>query len=174
MTTHGGIFIALGSNLGDRAGHIYAALRELAEPGDVRVVACSSLHETEPIGGPPGQPPYLNAVAELATHLEPRALLLRMQAIEGRHGRERTVPNGPRTLDLDLLLHGDRVLAEPDLTVPHPRMWQRAFVMEPLAEVCGPDRLVPVLGRMAQSRAAFPPWAGPAGRTTATSPNPMK
>ena len=141
MVETGGVFIGLGSNLGDRARHIHDALRELAQVGDVCVVACSSLHETEPVGGPAGQPRFLNAVAELATELEPRALLVRLLEIEQRHGRQRTVPNGPRTLDLDLLLYGQRIVDEPDLHVPHPRMWQRSFVLEPLAEVCDEQRL---------------------------------
>jgi 2-amino-4-hydroxy-6-hydroxymethyldihydropteridine diphosphokinase len=131
----GGIYIAVGSNLGNRAGHIEAALHELEEHGDIRVVRRSTLHETEPVGGPAGQPRFLNAAAELATALEPRALLARLLEIEQRHGRERVVPNGPRTLDLDLLLYGDRVLDEPDLQVPHPRMWERAFVLAPLGEI---------------------------------------
>jgi 2-amino-4-hydroxy-6-hydroxymethyldihydropteridine diphosphokinase len=130
-----GVFIALGSNLGDRAGHIGAALRELAELGDVRVVSCSALHDTEPVGGPPDQPRFLNAVAELATDLTPRELLARLHEIEQRHGRVREVRDGPRTLDLDILLFRGQVIAEPDLRVPHPRMWQRAFVLQPLAEV---------------------------------------
>jgi 2-amino-4-hydroxy-6-hydroxymethyldihydropteridine diphosphokinase len=141
MVATGGVFIALGSNLGDRAQHIRDALRELAEAGDIRVLAVSSLHETDPVGGPPGQPRYLNAAAELATDLEPRALLERMQAIERRHGRERTVRDGPRTLDLDLLLYRDRTIDDPDLCVPHPRMWQREFVLRPLGEICDPTRL---------------------------------
>ncbi len=152
-----GIFIALGSNLGDRAAHIRDALRELAEAGDIRVLACSTLHETDPVGGPPGQPLYLNAVAELATELEPRALLKRMREIEQRHGRDRTVRNGPRTLDLDLLLYRDRVLAEPDLTVPHPRMWEREFVMRPLREVCDPARLAAARRLRAERSSARPP-----------------
>ncbi len=134
-------YLGLGSNLGDRERHIYDALRELAEAGDVRIVACSSLHETAPVGGPPNQPQYLNAVAELATDLDPRALLERLQVVERRHGRERSVRNGPRTLDLDLLLYGDRTLAEPGLIVPHPRMWERSFVLGPLAELTDVARL---------------------------------
>lgn len=137
----GGVFIALGSNVGDRERHIRDALRELAEQGDVTVVARSTLHETAPVGGPPNQPDFLNAAAELATELSPRVLLERLQAIEARHGRQREVVNGPRTLDLDLLLYRDRVLSEPGLIVPHPRMWARDFVMRPLAEICTPDRL---------------------------------
>ena len=141
MVATGGVFVALGSNLGDRAQPIRDALRELAEAGDIRVLALSSLHETDPVGGPPGQTRYINAAAELATDLEPHTLLQRMQAIEQRHGRERTIPNGPRTLDLDLLLYRDRVLDEPDLVVPHSRMWQREFVLRPLGEICDPTRL---------------------------------
>ena len=136
-----GVYIALGSNLGDRAEHIRTALREIEEHGDIEVVRCSSLHDTEPVGGPPGQPHYLNAAAELRTTLPPRELLARLLSIEARHGRRRTVQNGPRTLDLDLLLYRDHVIDEPDLTVPHPRMWEREFVMQPLSEVCEPARL---------------------------------
>jgi len=136
VVSAGGVFIGLGSNLGDRAAHIYQALHELTERGDIRVLACSPLHETEPVGGPPGQPMYLNAVAELDTALGPRELLARLLEIEQRHGRQRSVPNGPRTLDLDLLLYRDQVVTEPDLIVPHPRMWQREFVMRPLDEIC--------------------------------------
>jgi 2-amino-4-hydroxy-6-hydroxymethyldihydropteridine diphosphokinase len=142
MVAEPGVFIGLGANLGDRARHIEAALTELAERGDIRIVACSSLHETDPVGGPPDQPRFLNAVAELATALPPLELLARLQEIERRHGRERLVPNGPRTLDLDLLLYRDRVLDTGELVVPHPRMWQRPFVMQPLAEICDLDRLV--------------------------------
>ncbi len=136
-----GVYIGLGSNLGDRARHIEDALRELAAEGDIHVVARSTLHETEPVGGPAGQGRFLNAVAELETALSPRALLGRLQAIEAAHGRERAVPNGPRTLDLDLLLYGERVIHEPDLIVPHPRMWERAFVQEPLREICSAEAL---------------------------------
>jgi len=136
----GGIYIGLGSNLGDRAANLRAALAEL-ESGDLHVLRCSSFHETQPVGGPPGQEAYLNAVCEVDTQLDPRALLERLQVIEARLGRVRTVRNGPRTLDLDLLLYQDRTIAEPELIVPHPRMWERSFVLEPLAEICPRDRL---------------------------------
>ncbi len=131
-----GVYIGLGSNLGDREANIRAALRDLARGGDTRVVRCSTLHETDPVGGPSGQSRYLNAVAELETTLAPRELLALMQEIERRHGRRRSVPNAPRTLDLDLLLYGERVIDEPDLTVPHPQMWERPFVVQPLEEIC--------------------------------------
>lgn len=137
----GGIYIAVGSNLGDRAEHIRTALIELQEHGDIRVLRCSSLHETDPVGGPPGQPRYLNAAAELETQLPPRALLQRMLAIEARHGRVRQIPNAARTLDLDLLVYRSERIGEPDLTVPHPRMWEREFVMQPLREVCSIEML---------------------------------
>lgn len=142
VAEHGGIFIALGSNVGDREQYIRSALRALAAEGDVHVLACSTLHESEAVGGPPGQRPYLNAVAELATELEPHDLLARLHMIEAQHGRVRTVRNGPRTLDLDLLLYRERVLDDARLCVPHPRMWQRGFVMEPLGEICDLARLV--------------------------------
>ena len=131
-----GVYIGLGSNLGDREANIRAALRHLEECGRIRGVRCSTLHETDPVGGPPGQPRYFNAVAELETTLSPRQLLARMQEIERRHGRQRDISNGPRTLDLDLLLYGEKVIDEDDLIVPHPRMWERPFVMRPLEEVC--------------------------------------
>lgn len=137
-----GIFIGLGSNLGEREWHIRQALAELDQDPEISVLAVSTLHETKPEGGPPGQPSFLNAVAELATTLTPRALLERMQTIEARHGRQRAIRHGPRTLDLDLLIYRNLTISEPDLIVPHPRMWQRAFVMEPLAEVCDLGRLV--------------------------------
>jgi 2-amino-4-hydroxy-6-hydroxymethyldihydropteridine diphosphokinase len=150
--TAGGIYIALGSNLGDRAAHIEAALVELKSAGDIRVLRRSTLHETVPVGGPPGQDAYLNAVAELATDLSPHELLDRLLLIEQHHGRERHVRNGARTLDLDLLLyHRERITAA-DLVIPHPRMWQRSFVLEPLAEICPPARL-----------AALRRWADPTG-----------
>jgi 2-amino-4-hydroxy-6-hydroxymethyldihydropteridine diphosphokinase len=129
------VYIGLGSNLGDRAATLAAALRDLAAAGDIRVLRCSSLHETAPVGGPPGQGNYLNAVAELDTELPPQALLTRLLEVERRHGRERRERNGPRTLDLDLLLYREVESQDPELTIPHPRMWEREFVLRPLAEL---------------------------------------
>lgn len=137
----GGVFIALGSNLGNRELHLRTALRELSERHDVCVIRISSLHETEPVGGPAGQGLFLNAVAELETTLPPRALLARMLEIERVHGRTRIQPDGPRTLDLDLLLYRDEVMDDADCRVPHPRMWQREFVLAPLREICDAARL---------------------------------
>ncbi len=131
-----GIYVALGSNLGDRERHIREALEELDQHAEIRVLRVSSLHETEPAGGPPGQSLFLNGVAELETSLAPRELLAWLHEIERRHGRMRVQRWGPRPLDLDLLLYGDEVIDEAGLTVPHPRMWERPFVMAPLAEVC--------------------------------------
>lgn len=131
-----GVFVGLGSNLGDRLATLEAALHELDRVSGVRVRAVSAFHETQPVGGPPGQPPFLNAVAELATKLPPLALLTVLQEIELRHGRQRGLLNGPRTLDLDLLLYRDEVIESPTLRVPHPRMWSREFVLVPLAELC--------------------------------------
>jgi len=134
-------YIGLGSNVGDRAGQLVGALGELDRTPGVRVVACSSLHETAPVGGPPDQGPFLNAAAELATRLRPHDLLAVLLAVERLFGRVRSVPNGPRTLDLDLLLYDRECVRTPDLVVPHPRMWMRPFVLVPLAEICPPARL---------------------------------
>lgn len=137
----GGVFIALGSNVEPREAHIRSALAAVAERADCRIVSVSSLHETAPVGGPAGQGMFLNAVAELGTQLPPAELLAALLTIEAQHGRIRRERNGPRTLDLDLLLYGTRVLDSPALTLPHPRMWERSFVMEPLREICAAERL---------------------------------
>jgi len=128
-------YVGLGSNLGDREATIRAALDALAEEDGIDVVAVSTLRETEPVGVGP-QPRYLNGVAELNTSLLPRALLDRLLATEQRFGRVRVLgEHGPRTLDLDLLLYGDEQIDEPGLTVPHPRLHEREFVLEPLREL---------------------------------------
>jgi len=128
-------YIALGSNLGDRRGFLDQALAALRTRPGIEVVRVSSYHETAPVGGPPGQGKYLNAAAELRTTLEPKELLHVLLEVEDTLGRERHERFGPRTIDLDLLLQGDLVCAEPDLIVPHPRMHERRFVLEPLAEI---------------------------------------
>jgi 2-amino-4-hydroxy-6-hydroxymethyldihydropteridine diphosphokinase len=130
-------FVALGSNLGDRPATLRRALDTLAEQPGVELVAYSSLYETDPVG-PPSQGPYLNAAARLRTTLSPRALLGVLLSIEAAAGRLRGPErNAARTLDLDLLLVGDVCVDEPGLTLPHPRLHERAFVLEPLAEIAG-------------------------------------
>ena len=132
-------FLGLGSNLGDRRAALRQAVARLREGGDVTAV--SPLYETEPVGGPEDQGAFLNVVVELATADSPRQLLTRCRALEEAAHRVRTVRFGPRTLDADVLLVGDLVVDEPDLVVPHPRMWERRFVLAPLADLA-PD-LVP-------------------------------
>jgi 2-amino-4-hydroxy-6-hydroxymethyldihydropteridine diphosphokinase len=135
-------YIALGSNLGDRERHLRAALEALRALRGVRDVVASRVYETDPVG-PGEQEPYLNAVARVSTNLSPRDLLDRLLAIERSEDRERgPVRNAPRTLDLDLLLYGEREIDEPGLVVPHPRMAQRAFVLEPLCDLA-PDLVIP-------------------------------
>jgi 2-amino-4-hydroxy-6-hydroxymethyldihydropteridine diphosphokinase len=124
--------IGLGSNLGNRVGHLHEALDRLAAV--TRLVAMSSIYETAPVGGP-DQGAYLNAVVVVETDLEPRRLLDVMLDVESRMGRVRRERWGPRTIDLDLLLHGDSAVDEPGLTVPHPRLTERRFALEPLLEV---------------------------------------
>lgn len=140
-------FIALGSNLGNPAVQIRSALRALGKLPDTRLVRESSFYRNPPEGGL-DQPAFVNAVAEIDTRFAPRALLDRLLEIERAHGRVRDYPNAPRTLDLDIVLYGDGVIREPGLTVPHPRMTERAFVLTPLAEIA-PDAVVPGKGRVA-------------------------
>jgi 2-amino-4-hydroxy-6-hydroxymethyldihydropteridine diphosphokinase len=133
-------FVGLGSNLGDREGTIRAALSRLDG-----VAAVSALRETDPVGFE-DQPRFLNGVAALETELPPRALLERLLEVERSLGRTREGPRfGPRTIDLDLLVQGDLELDEPGLTIPHPRLHERRFVLEPLAELA-PDLVVPGRG----------------------------
>lgn len=128
-------YVGLGANLGDREATLRRAVELLgAEPG-VDVVAVSTLRETDPVGYLE-QPSFLNGAVAVETELEPLELLARLLAVERELGRERTGPRfGPRTIDLDLLLYGDRVVEEPGLTVPHPRLAERPFALEPLAEL---------------------------------------
>ena len=129
-------FIGLGSNLGDRHALLRQAVEGLQAGGDV--VGVSPLYETEPVGGPDGQGPYLNLVVELSTTDTPRALLERCRALETAAGRVRTVHWGPRTLDADVLCVEGWRLDDEDLVVPHPRLWERRFVVRPLADLA-PD-----------------------------------
>jgi len=129
-------FVGLGSNLGDRRALLRSAVDGLAAAGDV--VGVSPLYETEPVGGPGGQGPYLNVVVELATGDTPRQLLERCRALEEAAGRVRSGRWGPRTLDAHVLWVQGCEVDEPDLTVPHPRLWERRFVVAPLADLA-PD-----------------------------------
>ena len=138
-------YVALGANLGDANAALHDALRRLGELPATTLVRSSSVYRTAPIDS--SGPDYLNAVAELSTALAPHALLAQLQAIELAHGRERPYRNAPRTLDLDLLLYGDVELATPELTVPHPRLHERAFVLRPLAEIA-PGLVVPGHGSL--------------------------
>ena len=123
-------YLGLGSNLGDRRAHLRAAVAALPD-----VVAVSPVYETEPLGGPSGQSPYLNLVVALETDLSPRQLLELARTLEEAAGRVRTEYHGPRTLDVDVLVVGDLTVHDDDLVVPHPRMWQRRFVLAPLADL---------------------------------------
>ena len=140
------VYLGLGSNLGDRRRNLEAALDALRAHPAVRVLAVSALIETEPVGGPTGQPPYLNGAAEIATDLDPHALLALLKTIERDLGRTAGVRWGPREIDLDILLCGDTILETGTLVIPHPRMRERRFVLEPLAEIA-PTARDPATGR---------------------------
>ena len=139
------VFVGLGANLGDPQATLKHALAALAALPQTELVAQSSLYRTAPIQA--SGPDFVNAVAELRTVLQPQALLHALQAIESAHGRERPYRNAPRTLDLDLLLFGQRVVHEPGLEVPHPRLHERAFVLHPLLELA-PMLVHPLLGSL--------------------------
>ena len=142
-------YIGLGANLGDREAMLRAALEQLAAEPGVEVVAVSAFRDTAPVGIV-DQPRFLNAVAAVETELAARELLDRLLGVERRLGRTREGPRfGPRTIDLDLLLYGDAELAEPGLDVPHPRMHERLFVLEPLAEL-DPGLVVPGRGPLVE------------------------
>jgi 2-amino-4-hydroxy-6-hydroxymethyldihydropteridine diphosphokinase len=127
------VYIALGSNLGDRAENLRYAREQIAAP-DLRVLRASSIYETAP-RDVTDQPWFLNQVIECETDLFPRQLLLRLQKIERAIGRQRRIAKGPREIDLDILLFGDAVVKAPELEVPHPRLAERRFALEPLAEL---------------------------------------
>lgn len=140
-------YVGLGSNLNDPAGQLHAAFAELDRIEGTRVIARSAIYRSPPMG-PSDQPHYLNAVVELETALAPEPLLDELQRIERAHGRVRERHWGPRTLDLDILLYGDRTIASDRLKVPHPGLATRAFVLVPLREIA-PELSVPGLGPVA-------------------------
>jgi 2-amino-4-hydroxy-6-hydroxymethyldihydropteridine diphosphokinase len=141
-------YVGLGANLRKPEEQVRAAVEELAMLGNTRLAAVSSLYRTAPVGYV-DQPDFINAVACVETLLTPRELLDGLLAIERRYGRVREFANAPRTLDLDVLLYGEREVHEAGLTIPHPRMHERAFVIVPLAEIA-PDALVPGRGRASE------------------------
>ncbi len=134
-------YIALGANLGNPVAQIEQAWSELGGLPETRLLACSALYLSKPVGYA-DQPDFINAVAAVRTQLTPRALLAELLGIEARHGRNRTFKNAPRSLDLDLLLYDGLIMHEHGLTLPHPRMCERAFVLVPLTEIA-PDVLIP-------------------------------
>lgn len=156
-------FIALGSNLGDRFALMRSARRRLMEHPAISACRSSSLYETEPVGGPPGQGLYLNAVLRLTTTLTAPALLDYCLTVEAELGRVRGERWGARTIDLDLLLYNDLVLATPGLHLPHPRLHLRRFVLFPLAELA-PGLMHPLLRRSVAELAAACPDTGEAHR----------
>ena len=132
-TVHRAI-IALGSNLGDRVAYLRYGVTHLTHAG-TRVLSTSQVFETDPVGGPDNQGPYLNMAALIETDLDPYALLRRLLQVEAEADRVRVVRWGPRTLDLDLLFYDDAVIESAELVVPHPRYAERRFVLEPLSEI---------------------------------------
>lgn len=137
-------FVALGANLGDPVAQVESAIAALGALPHTRLVRASSLYRSAPVGYA-DQPDFINAVAEVSTELAPRELLDALLALELRCGRVRDFPNAPRTLDLDVILYGELAMHEHGLTIPHPRMHERAFVLVPLAEIA-PDAKVPGRG----------------------------
>ena len=128
------VYLGLGSNLGDRKENIATAL-DLLKANGIKVLQCSALIETNPVGGPPHQGLFLNGALKAETELSPKALLACLKKIEKHIGRTKTIHNGPRIIDLDILLYNDLILNEPGLMIPHPRMLVRDFVMKPLREI---------------------------------------
>jgi pantoate--beta-alanine ligase len=180
--------LALGSNVGDRVGNLTQALDELAARGNagmtpprncdtpaIRILETSSFFETRPVGGPVGQPRFLNAAATIETQLSPTDLLRELQAVEHRLGRVRGEHWGPRTIDLDLLFFGDAVIDEPQLVVPHPQVQERRFVLAPAEEIAGSWRH-PVLGQtVAELLDRLPPAeSGEMSLRVFTSPRAMQ
>ena len=140
------VFLGLGSNQGDRLDNLSRAVQRLGEAAGIRVVQMATIHETRPVGGPP-QEDFLNTVVDIDTSLSPHELLAALQALEAQLGRTPSRERwGPRVIDLDILLYDQQVIREPYLVIPHPRLPERRFVLEPLAQLA-PDAVHPVLRR---------------------------
>ena len=136
--------LAIGSNIGDRARYCFSAVQQISLIEQVRIVRVGPLIETAPVGGPTGAPPFFNGAVLIETTLGAYALWQHLLSIETRLGRERREKWGPRTIDIDLLLYGDKIISSDNLIVPHPMMHQRRFVLEPLAAIA-PDAVHPTL-----------------------------
>jgi len=128
-------YIGLGANLGDRRKNIKSAVRKITALKKIKVIKVSKLIKSEPVGGPSGQGEFLNGVLKIETSLTPVTLLKKLKNIERELGRVKTVRNGPRVIDLDILLYADKIINTKKLTIPHPRMFFRDFVIKPLLEV---------------------------------------
>lgn len=152
------VYIGIGSNLNDPVVQVRQAFQALAELSASQLIARSPLYRTAPVGGPPDQPDYLNAVAALDTALSADELLTALQGIEARQGRVRIVRWAPRTLDLDILLYGRTRRNDPWLVLPHPRLHERAFVLYPLYDIA-PDLTIPGLGVLTELLKNCPPLA---------------
>ena len=128
-------YIGMGSNLGNRAENINAAVKKMSGLKGVRVIKISKFIETDPVGGPLHQPKFINAAIKISTTLSPAILLNNLKRIEKEIGRTKTVYNGPRIIDLDILLYADKIIKSEKLKIPHPRLFKREFEMQPLAQV---------------------------------------
>lgn len=159
MTT---AYLGLGSNLGNRLAFLRGGRDNLCTRSGITLARASAVYETTAVGGPVGNPPFLNTVLEIVTRLEPRDLLAACLAVEDEFGRTRPMAWAPRTLDIDLLLYGELVVDEAALQIPHPRLHERAFVLAPLRELA-PDLYHPVLRKTIRALAdELPPGAMPA------------
>jgi 2-amino-4-hydroxy-6-hydroxymethyldihydropteridine diphosphokinase len=150
------VLVALGANLGDRAAALQGAIDHLAAHPQIFSLVASPFVPTAPVGGPPDQPDFLNAAARFRTTLSPTSILALLRQIETEYCRQRDVHWGPRTLDLDLLLYGEETIDTPELQVPHPRMAQRRFVLEPAATIAAETRHPTLKKTIAQLLAELP------------------
>jgi 2-amino-4-hydroxy-6-hydroxymethyldihydropteridine diphosphokinase len=128
-------YLGVGSNLGNRRKNIKAAIGKIKKLPRTRLLRASRIIQTDPVGGPTGQPKFLNAALKIQTRIPPRTLLAEIKKIEKELGRTKTVKNGPRAIDLDILLYGSKIIRTRKLVIPHPRMFERAFVLKPLSEI---------------------------------------